>query len=1669
MKLLSHQPPGDTQDGALALETSLGVPTAEGRWQPTRSGAVNSWAWSDETFLFSDGWLALAGPNGSGKSLTASQFITLLLDGDSSQKSLSVSGEAVGTLTDRHTNRNPREDRTGAWWLEYGRRDAGGGVDDVQYLTTGLWLRSTGSSLQRAYFIVPSRVGSGLQLHRDRQPVSIEGLARQLAQAGGQLFTDAERLHRDAGAHIAVSPEAGYRTAIRTTMFAPLDEVQFDALLSVLRSLRSVRTAEAISPTRMGEVLTEALPALDKRSLAVVAETMERIADLEEKLKQAQEETRLLERAEDLYGRYIRAVAVAEAATLTAADGRVAGTTREARAAEKQVEEAQGKLTAVDARRVTLSGEIGTTRGQLDGVEGQLRDHGGAELPQLEKRLDDARERADGDAGRATANAALAAEQDEQAAGAARDARGAQSHMRELGTELHDAGSRIGAEGALENLLATGAALATAKVTSAPDDLTLLGPNVGALAATPLAWAEDRAGTAQRITAAVRTHGLAQEAERILAEDLRRDQQQQDTLDGEALDATTARQAAQAEVLDQLTRWERDRAELPAVPAHLTDDTDDRLDPETLAGWLPSAAAATAARIDVPGRRHAADVAQIRAEQATEQVDAGEQRVEETMAAADTAATTLTQHQVDAQTTQEQADTDRAAAQAAFQHEQNAADALVTGALQNLDSGRAAAIQAALDWLDAARRWADALVHLPAAELSFPDDPAALDPTTILLQASRAYTSASGGIQRRIADADTAVSAARGALDTAGAALSESRQAAPVPAAPAWRPHRDPTAGTPLWALVDFAPGVTGGAADQLEGALLVSGLLDALVNVDGTVTSGDLTLVPGPAVPGATLADLLLVDPAATVNHQRVGAVLRAIPVDDPRTDLGRGQLHTGVVTAAAPTGYRAAFIGRSARERARLERVAALEEALHEAEQVLASALGARQQLDADLVAAAAELDALPPLAPVDDARRRVQELGQAVTEAQREATGLLADARLAQQATLAAITRTEEAAAARVAEAARRLQETESALDSARRELTTRAAALTLAQEHAALTDGQLADSEEAQRRCDHEQAGFPLDAVAALRAACQAEDETERLATLARATVAGTAARHTRSSARVREAFKAMQKAATLPDGSILPTAAEAIDAYTARISAFEKQVAAWRHSAARTSDLLKHSRERDDAARRARTAASAAERESERSGLAVQELRAQIEERRRLHGADYQRLVAERTALQATRTAQDRENEQLRDQRETASNAAAAAGATLESIAPRRQAAETHRDTCLRRLTQLITYGLATLPEDIPADENRRPAHLTAALHWCRQLLADQPASNDREKQLLDRRGRALRTLEGILRTVNTDLAKFGQQLTMVSLGDDTEWRRVTLAASNEAVGNDLRDAVATLRATTARIETDLRDDVKSTLKTSMFAQLRRDISTRRELATELAGAITTTLATVRTGVANVGVKVAWDVKKDADAQQMVALISAAPSDESFEQMYQVLRQRMAESSAAEWTDRVAHTFDYRSWHEWKIEVTHSSFGESGQEEFRAVTARSNPLKSLSTGESRLATMLPLLAAAWSMYSGQNYTGPRLISIDEIDAAFDDPNLRRVLSLLREWKFDVLATTPTITPLIKKEAQHAVVHQVVTTGATRVTIPWHWQGHGEPSPLDLSLFTLQEEN
>ncbi|WP_433261617.1 SbcC/MukB-like Walker B domain-containing protein [Actinosynnema sp. CS-041913] len=1647
MNITKH-PVGDLD--AVRDLPSVGAPTAEGRWQPSRAGVVNSWAWSNEILVFADGWMTLTGPNGSGKSLTASMLITLLLDGDTSQTALSVSGKAAGTLTSRHTDRNEREDRTGAWWLEYGRHEPRTGK--ISYLTTGLWLRAVGGNLQRAFFISPGRVGEHLVLERDGDPVRIDDLATQLATTEGELFTSAQALRSKARDHLAaVNDEPGYRNAVRIRLFTPLDEVQFEALTGVLRSLRSLRTAEAIPPAQMRAVLTEALPALDPDRLTVIGEAMERISELETQLADMRDEARQLATTDKRYQRYVEALVDVEAAQLTAANTEFDAQTRRTREATAALETAQQKQQEAAGQLKVLNTRISALEGRREAADTALRDHAGAELPHMERRAAELAREAERAAGRAESaakEATTAAEQSEEAAMTAQEAG---EHLATLSDELRAASRAVGADAVLEQLAATTALLSAGRhgETSVAD--------VTQTCATPAAWADARVVQVQRVDDALRAHASAQDRERAAAEELRRAEHLDDEARSNADESVRLRRAAEAALLESIAEWEAAARHFGPVPRELTeprDGTDDPLAIDRIVTWLAEARDDARTRIDLVGRRQAAATATALVAEAVRALNQARADHDSAVGRSEIAASALREERERVLAEESRDAGERAAADQAHRRDVDEARRNVAAAEETVAAADLAAHRAATLWIEQAYRWRGAARFVNAVVLPEADEHD-VDPAVVRLAVEQAHAQARVGLGLAVADARHDVDRTESAVAELTADLEEARRAAPVPQAAPWRDRR-PEDGVPLWALVDFAGHLSTEEADRLEGALLVAGLLDALVTPDGQALAGDLVITTGRPVPGRSLGDLLDVESSPAIPAERVRALLQSIPIDG---DAEHGRVRSGVLTAAAPTGYRTKFIGRTTRERARLRRVADLEGALAGARNDVAAARRELADREADVLAATAERDAFPPHDELVAARRRAERRHTAAETARREAADRIARADLAKQQVLARLDAAAVGRSTRIAVAEQQLRHTADVAAGAR--LKVEAAEQVVEERRAAEsgTSAGLAAAEEAQREADAEHASFPP--MSEVRAAQLGEDRCAEDLRRSEAAVIAAAERHREAGGAVHEALRELNRQATLPDGTLLPTERTALAAHGTTVAYLGHRVELWGQAATRVIGLFHQARRAEGLTRQRAEVLAEARAEAEEARLTAVREASAVAEARELYGAEYEQLRATRQRITDDLTKAKDDAMSMAELGQRAGEAAAAAKATLDGIAPQREAAEQRRDTRLRQFGALVDEGFASVPDDLPRTPAGKPAHLTAALQWARRLLADHSATGDRLGALVQARSRALAQLESSVRTTSTALARFDRQVVLVTV-DDTEWRRAVVADPGATRGEDLHVAVGKLEATATQLEDDLRDDVKRTLKTSLFTELRRDILVRRDAAQELVRQIRRTLDGVRTGVAKVGVQVEWNVREDEDARRMVDLISQPQSDDIFEDMYIVLKQRMSEKVGDSWKDRVAHTFDYRSWHDWRITVTHSSFTDQKQEKFREVTARSNPLDSLSTGERRLATMLPLLAAAWSMYSGEHYNGPRWVSIDEIDAAFDEPNLRQVLALLRSWKFDVLATAPFITPMLKKESGQVVVHQVVTAGRHRVTVPWLWKGHGEAEPLTLNL-------
>ncbi|OKO95271.1 hypothetical protein BRO54_1076 [Geobacillus proteiniphilus] len=137
----------------------------------------------------------------------------------------------------------------------------------------------------------------------------------------------------------------------------------------------------------------------------------------------------------------------------------------------------------------------------------------------------------------------------------------------------------------------------------------------------------------------------------------------------------------------------------------------------------------------------------------------------------------------------------------------------------------------------------------------------------------------------------------------------------------------------PLYAAVEFFDHVPETVRERIESALSHAGLLDALITDRDVDAACDRVLVPNPVHMAHTLADYLCPDADAPVSAERIDEVLRSIVITDAEQEGGMtidetGRYSIGLLRGHAPVRERPIFIGRTARTRWRMEKIASLEE---------------------------------------------------------------------------------------------------------------------------------------------------------------------------------------------------------------------------------------------------------------------------------------------------------------------------------------------------------------------------------------------------------------------------------------------------------------------------------------------------------------------------------------------------------------------------------------------------------------------------------------------------------------------------------------------------------------------------------------------------------------------
>ncbi|WP_033354787.1 SbcC/MukB-like Walker B domain-containing protein [Kitasatospora aureofaciens] len=1728
-------------------------PAAVGRWQPTRAGAVNSWQWSEEQFLYSSGWLALVGMNGSGKSLTSGVLCPTFIDGEISSKSLSASGEAAGTLTSIHTQGRSGPAKTGAWWQEYGRTDSGpDGRNCTQWLTAGLWLKTGGgerSSLERAWFLVPARVHAGLTLAREGMPVDIEDLAAQLAEHGGLLFTSNTRLENACKDHAAVvRGEDEYPEAVRTAMYQPLDASQIEALGSVLRALRSVQANDKVSPSSMRATLTSALPSLDVARVQSLADALAKTEQLQNRLRDARREQEVLNSIRKFYRRYVAAAAASAAVGLRddhARHGELVAA--EAALKERKAQQEEGLQAAGEAIR---DGEqqlvlLGRT---IKSLESRVHGHPGGNLDELAVFAQQQEERAS----RSVEEARGGAEAQQQAEAASVAASGeAETAIGQLGTLTRQLGRSAGEVGG--GAFHASLDRVAGRLAQTRDEAPVAGLEQEARAAREQAgiWLDAQATAGEEVSAAISHLAAKLDAQEGAQE--RHDAARRKSEAAVEWAQSRADEAEQAEdaARQALQGFSARLVRLSAPPHELVGGA--VLDPQAISAWLEDASAQALADLDLTGvQAHAraladgaasaaarAEAAQITSDEAggrlagqaddlaqhadglAQAPEAVTGLVEKSRVVADfaaapvTAGTALVVREEDLSDLAEAArgelgqrrellhaaskalDASAVAANDCARLEAAAAGArsVAEQARRQADETSAKALKAGQTWASGVQEWANSLTVLERDRLRLPavnGRPVPPDAQNLRDDAATAYQLASTRITADLTSARMELSTCEDRLADLDDAIAEAKRSEARPGQPAWRPSRANRAGAPLWALVNFAGHLPEDEAGRLEGALLTAGLLDAWVSPDGELSAGDVCLVATTVPKGPTLADLLVPDAHGPLPAELVQQVLAGIQVVEHGEQPAAGQaafakdgtVHLGPLIAQSPMGWIPRYIGATARERMRQLRLTELREQHAEAAEAVDAAEDRVEALATQLATADSEQTSYPDpgawlqletaaTATAGDAERQEGAAQQAVHAAE-IAAGTAA------QAQRAATVACDNAFVDATSEAVRAAQEQCADLPglvAACLEAARTAIACAMAMHHTAVqarnvkaAHAEAEASWQAARRAAEEiekdRSSLPAELADVLPTRAGA-DEAQRLAAEAAGALIEAEQDLGRHSTLVREATSALHHKARMPHGS-LPLEEEALRGYRSAVRNLQGLLGEWAAAATRAYFTLATAATRRAATQEAQRHAGALRSRAEADTAAATAARHHHNEELRQHDQSFRDLQAE--------LEQRRDDEvQLRGllaghQREekAAEVGLALAIQELTANAQALHGAAVSVGTAVGILQGLFDHGL--VDELAEGELLSRPEDAAEGIHVARLILEQRGLSAElrAEQARLDEQS-ARGALEGRIRKALEQLLRIRRHVTTEE-APGTGWRRIVVTehghdveTGTSALGaKTLRQALGEVESTIASLEADFNDQVQSEVKGVVFSELRKDINVRIHTAEQIVNDIRTTLKDVRTGVARVGVKLDWIPKTDDPvALKALSLIRDANHEGSFDQMYDFFVEQLKneETNHPTWAKRVEHVFDYRNWYTWEISVTHRSFSEdpnSDDEVFKAVTPRRNPLAKLSAGEQRLATMLPLLAAAHAFYSTAGYEGPRAVFIDELNAAFDAPNLRMLLKLLRTWDFDAIVTLPAMQPLLVAETGAVGIHRIHQKSDTmRYTIPSVWTGRGTP--------------
>ncbi len=240
---------------------SLPEPTRADRWQLLRAGVVNLWEFDVAEYWLAGGRAQFVGQNQSGKSTLMALTSLILLAGDLDRQLVDTFGQGhkafryyVEPTSDPQDRRESGPATTRGWaWLEFARL----GEDGPRYFTCLLFAQArrgvTGLDQTWAVCTGTTRVRAGLDLH---QAAAVRPPSQLVAVPGFAVAGNG----------------ADYRSRVAGELFGFTDPDRLDAVVRMLKVLRTPHLGQRLDPGFFTEQMRIALPAIEPARVADLAE-----------------------------------------------------------------------------------------------------------------------------------------------------------------------------------------------------------------------------------------------------------------------------------------------------------------------------------------------------------------------------------------------------------------------------------------------------------------------------------------------------------------------------------------------------------------------------------------------------------------------------------------------------------------------------------------------------------------------------------------------------------------------------------------------------------------------------------------------------------------------------------------------------------------------------------------------------------------------------------------------------------------------------------------------------------------------------------------------------------------------------------------------------------------------------------------------------------------------------------------------------------------------------------------------------------------------------------------------------------------------------------------------------------------------------------------------------